>query len=150
MEQQKVGIILGITFIILGLMLQPAKAIDEIEFDKPKIKYFDKSTVAPGDGREDAMCSALYISAVDQMSKNVQAGIDVDKNTAGLEFYSMLQRIMHWKQVQIRMNGAAWASQVEFYTKKMDSPLALQHYNRCWHRVNKLYAEYQIATKLRK
>ena len=145
MEQKRVGIVLGVTFIIIGLMLQPSQASEAaaIEHDQPKITHFDHSVAAGGDGREDAMCTALYASVLDQLMKNIQDGIDVDKNTAGLEYYALLQRIVHWEQVRIRMNAAAYTHQVEFYLSKMDTALALLHYDRCWHRVNVIYADYK-------
>ena len=147
MEQRRVGIVLGITFVILGLMLQPAKAENEIEFDTPEIiKYAGEPDKTNGSfGREDAMCSALYITAVDQLAANIRDKINVKANTAGLEFYSMLARIMKWKQTKERISRSAYSSQVAFYMENLDVPTALLHYNRCWHRVNAVYAEYVIA-----
>jgi len=145
---KQVNIMLGMGFVILTLMIQPVKAseLSAVERDVPKITYLDKSTIPVGDGREDAMCSALYITAIDQFAKNIQDDIDVDKNTAGLEYYNLLNRIVNWQQIRISMNASAYAHQVEFYMNKMDTSLALLHYDRCWHRVNVIYAAYKIAT----
>lgn len=124
MEQKLVGIIIGITFIILGLMLSPAHAAD---------------------GREPAMCSAVFVTAMDQYIARSVAGDESPQNTANIELYSVLVRIFNWARVRDNIHSGAYAEQVEFYMENMDTATALLHYDRCWHEGVALYREWRVS-----
>ena len=128
MEQRQIGIIIGITFIILGLMLQPASA---------------------GDGREPAMCSAVFVTAMDQYVaqavEQTASGEDNTKATLYVEHYSALVKLFNWKRVRDNINLAAYTHQVKFYMKNMNTATALLHYDRCFKEAVEIYGEWSLS-----
>lgn len=141
MNQNRVGIVIGITFIILGLMLQPASA-GELEYDPVKIYAYqgDKNSTF---GLEPAMCSAIFVTAMDQYVFNIVEGDSSRQTQTQMELYSTLTKIFNWARERDNINIAAYFHQVEFYMENMDTATALLHYDRCWYEGIALYGEYR-------
>lgn len=105
---------------------------------------FSASALALGNdsfGHEDAMCSAIFVSAIIYHKEKVKNGIDTQINLRQIDFYTILSQVFMWKQKQNHINDQAYDTQVGFYFELLDRELAMLHFDRCYHLGFQYYAE---------
>ena len=102
---------------------------------------------AAADGREDAMCTAIYTLAVEQYEERVEAKEGNEerqwRDESFLEYYTALGKIIIWEQQRNQIHAGAYNVQTMWYIVNMDTATALLHYDRCFRRTLKIYVEYR-------
>lgn len=78
--------------------------------------------------RNDAMCSAIYITAFKQ---------------TGEPIYRSRIKLFEWQKHDGNIHLRTYTNQVDFYLENLDTSTALLHWDRCRNRMFEIYADYK-------